>query len=127
MYFANEELKSNYGELMNIYNLTPGQNVQYESNLYLAAFPELYRLINKSQFKPSTGPLVPLMTYSEQEEKMVPSHPGLTGATRWLVEAGFSLYNGNPCDLDYTNSPTFALLFIQAFKIRNKITGLTTL
>ena len=67
------------------------------------------------------------MEYNEQEEKMIPSHPGLTGSTRWLVQAGFSLYNGNPCDLDHSNSPEFALVFIEAFKIRNKIVQLTSI
>ncbi|WP_170972282.1 hypothetical protein [Bacillus yapensis] len=106
---------------MQIYGITPGKSSQYESNIYIAAVPYIYELIDESDFKPYNGPLVSLMRFDENKGIMVPSHAGLTGSTTWLVQAGFSLYNGNPCDLDYSNSTEFAQVFIQAFKIRNKL------
>lgn len=127
MYFINEEHKKNYKKLMEIYKLQPQQNVQYESNLYIAAVPAIYKLIDENEFKPGQGPLIPLTIYDEEEGRLLLNHAGLTGGTSWLVQAGLSLYNGNSCDLDYTNSVDFTFVFIEAVKIRNKVVNVTTI
>lgn len=124
MYFINHEHESNYIELASMYKtrFKEGKiDFQYLPNIYIASTPGLFELINLYQLDLSSGPLFHLMSWNDEEEKHEPSHPGLTGSTKRLVEIGSSLYNGYPADLDYTFSEEFANVIIQAIKIRSKL------
>ena len=54
MYFANAEHKENYDCLMGMYELTRGEDVQYESNIYIAAYPEIFKCLDINMIKTSS-------------------------------------------------------------------------
>jgi hypothetical protein len=99
MYFIDKKHEENYWDLMNHYHIFRGKDVQYEASIYVAAVPGIYEHIEWSKLD-SNSPLFALMEWSDEEEKHVPSHPALTGATRRMVEFGLSLYNGYTVSVD---------------------------
>lgn len=101
MYFINQEHQENFNKLMDLYNLSSGQDIQYEASIYIAAVPEVYECF-KGLGTIDTGfsPLFELMKWNDEEEQHVISAPGLTGSTRRMVELGLSLYNGREISLD---------------------------
>lgn len=96
LYFIDETHENNYYSLYTYYG-QKGKSEQYRSNIYLASVPDIFHLIELKGN--GSGPLIPLTEHNEKNQKLVPSHPGLTGSTRKLVEVGLSLYNGTPADL----------------------------
>ncbi|BCC04940.1 hypothetical protein DJ87_3412 [Bacillus cereus] len=122
MYFANAEHKENYDCLMGMYELTRGEDVQYESNIYIAAYPEIFKCLDINMIKTSSGPLFMVTKWDEEEGKHVVSAAALTGSTKRLVEVGLSLYNGYEIGLDDVFgsivSDELIDIFFQSCKIR---------
>jgi hypothetical protein len=121
MNFVDDEHEENYYRLMEKYHLTPGDDIQYESSIYIAAHPDIFideMVTNKEE----GSPLGKLMEWNEEEEKLEPSAPSLTGTTRRMVEVGMSLYNGYPIGLDEVLgsvvSEELQDVLFQAIKIR---------
>ncbi|MFE7064525.1 hypothetical protein ACFVAD_20530 [Sutcliffiella sp. NPDC057660] len=119
MYFVNEVHQENYERLMHRYRLTPGKDIQYESSIYIAAYPEIY---TEKMYEEDNSPLYAHMRWNEEKEMHIVSSPELTGSTRRMVEVGLSLYNGYPVELDdvfgsITNMELQDVVF-QAMKIR---------
>ena len=85
---------------MGMYELTRGEDVQYESNIYIAAYPEIFKCLDINMIKTSSGPLFMVTKWDEEEGKHVVSAAALTGSTKRLVEVGLSLYNGYEIGLD---------------------------
>ncbi|WP_242266850.1 hypothetical protein [Bacillus cereus group sp. BfR-BA-01518] len=104
MYFVNDKHKENYNFLMRTYHLTREKavGVQYEANIYIAAYPAIYECIDINTLDAA----------------------GLTGSTRRLVEVGLSLYNGYKISLDDVFSSVLSdeliAVFFQACKIRGR-------
>lgn len=126
MYFASDKHKENYDFLMRTYHLTREKavGVQYEANIYIAAYPAIYECIDISRLDAASGPLFMLTYWDEEEEKHHIDAAGLTGSTRRLVEVGLSLYNGYKISLDDVFSSILSeeliAVFFQACKIRGR-------
>ncbi|PFW72155.1 hypothetical protein COL23_25735 [Priestia aryabhattai] len=120
-YFIDDEHKKNYEALMAQFDLQMFEDCQYESSIFIAAIPILHDLLPKS-ISTETSPLFELMEWDENEGKHLPSHPGLTGTSRRLLEVGLSLYNGYPIGLDDVLASVISQEYIeaifQAIKIR---------
>lgn len=123
MYFIDQEHEGNFNELGFLYGVYKVEDPQYLANIYIAAVPEIFKLLNINSSMLSNGPLVSLMKYSDEEEALVPVHPGLTGSSTWLLAIGMSLYNGHQCSLDNRPSSEYFRAVIQAMSIRYRITG----
>ena len=117
MYFIDDEHEANFSSLVTFFERR-GNDPQYRANLYITSIPDIYRLFNKSEIHPEGGPLSLLTEYSEKEKKLVPSHEGLTGSTRKLVEIGLSLFNGNEVSLDFSYGEETNNAALQAIQIR---------
>lgn len=126
MFFSNTEHEVNFKKLKEIYRMKRGEHilndVQYLSNIYIAAYPKIYDCINLKTLDVGIGPLYNLMEWDDEKQTHVISAAGLTGSTRRLLEAGLSLYNDYPIGLDdvissLTSDEMFNV-FIQACKIR---------
>lgn len=120
MYFLDHEHEENFDELCFLY-ARKSADLQYRANIYIAAVPDIFKLLTKNELLISNGPLVSLMEYSETEGNLVPSHPGLTGSTRQLLKIGMSLYNGYEVSLDDTPTGGFAEVVVQALAIRYRL------
>jgi hypothetical protein len=120
MYFTDEEHKHNFFELLKM-SASQTKDPQYLANFYIAAVPDIYDLFDVENLQ-GNSPLMSLMYYDEKLEKQIPNHPGLTSSTRQLLEIGVSLFNGHPCDLDYSFSSSFAKVIVQACEIRYRLT-----
>lgn len=122
MFFANAEHKENYECLMAMYELTRGEDLQYESNIYIAGYPGIFKCLDINMIKTSSGPLFWVTKWNEEEGKHVVSAAALTGSTKRLVEVGLSLYNGYEIGLDDVFgsivSDELIDIFFQACKIR---------
>uniref|UniRef100_C5DB34 Uncharacterized protein n=1 Tax=Geobacillus sp. (strain WCH70) TaxID=471223 RepID=C5DB34_GEOSW len=121
MYFVNAEHKRNYDYLMGLYRLEPGQNVEYEASIYIAAYPSVFACFGKT-ISTEFGPLA-YLSDEELAEEFGHNFGALTGTTRRMVACGMSLYNG----LEVSLSDVFSSLgeeefnvLIQAIKIRAK-------
>ncbi|WLR55941.1 hypothetical protein LC048_02775 [Mesobacillus subterraneus] len=129
MHFVNEMHKGNYDYLMGKYHLAPGEDAQYESTIYVAAYPDIYKAINLTKLSTMLhmSPLYTLTEWNDYEEKHVFIAPELTGATRRMCQLALSLYNGFPVSLDdvfgSVSSPEIIRVLFQAMKIRLKICG----
>jgi hypothetical protein len=99
MFFTDEKHKKNYEYLMERYKLLPSQDVQYESTIYIASYPQIFELINQSELT-SSSPLFTLTTWDETENRHTFIAPGLTGTTQRMCELALSLYNGFSVNLD---------------------------
>jgi hypothetical protein len=119
MYFTDEKHKENFIELLKI-NEHQARDPQYLANFYISSVPDIYNLIDIKNLQ-GTPPLMSLMQFNKKLDKHFPSHPGLTGSTRQLLEIGVSLFNGHPCDLDYSFSSSFAKVIVQACEIRYRL------
>lgn len=121
MYFANEQHKANYDFLMNLYRLEHNKRVDYEASIYIASYPQIFKCYNKSKIGTEYGPLVYLL---KEEERKHHNPAALTGSTRCLLEAGFSMYNGKGVDLasllNHVNEQMFEV-FMQACRIRAQL------
>lgn len=117
MYFIDDEHEANFSSLVTFFE-RKGNNPQYRANLYITSIPDIYRLIKKSEIHTGGGPLSLLTEYSEEKKKLVPSHEGLTGSTRKLVEIGLSLFNGNEVSLDFSYGEETNSAALQAMQIR---------
>ncbi|HDR7414561.1 hypothetical protein ACQVWH_10490 [Bacillus toyonensis] len=126
MYFVNDKHKENYDFLMRTYYLTREKavGIQYEANIYIAAYPSIYECIDINTLKTSSGPLFMLTYWDDEQEKHRIDASGLTGSTRRLVEVGLSLYNGYKISLDDVFSSILSeeliAVFFQACKIRGR-------
>jgi hypothetical protein len=89
--------------------------------MYIAAVPEIFKLLRINDALISNGPLVSLMKYSEKEERLIPDNAALTSSSKKLLSIGMSLYNGYECDLDYTPSGGYGQVIIQAIAIRYRL------
>ena len=58
---------------MGMYELTRGEDVQYESNIYIAAYPEIFKCLDINMIKTSSGPLFMVTKWDEEEGKHVVS------------------------------------------------------
>ncbi|MCM3444737.1 hypothetical protein [Metabacillus halosaccharovorans] len=74
--------------------MTNGEDVLYESNIYIAAYPGIFKCLNINMIETSSGPLFMVTKWNEEEGRHVVSAAALTGSTKRLVEVGLSLYNG---------------------------------
>ena len=117
MYFMEDEHEANFSSLVTFFE-RKGTDPQYRANLYIASIPDIYRLIDKTEIHSGGGPLALLTEYSEDKEKLIPTHEGLTGSTRKLVEVGLSLFNGNEVSLDFSYGDETNNAVLQAMKIR---------
>lgn len=121
MYFTNRQHQDNFMLLL-YKNRSRKSDKQYLVNYYVAAVPEIFDLLDLSDNETILNPLYFLMEWDDEEKCHIPSAPGLTGTTRYLLEIGLSLFNGHKCDLDYSLSEDFAQVVIQACKIRYGLT-----
>lgn len=123
MYFANDAHKENYQYLMNLYRLSHAEDVQYEANIYIAAYPRIFKCFNVEGISTGSGPLVGLE--DEEFAKRYGHRLGpLTSSAREMVDFGMSLYNSSKVCLDdvfglVTDDEGFNVL-MQAIKIRTK-------
>lgn len=117
MYFIDDEHESNFSNLVSFYE-KKGNDPQYRANIYIASVPEIFKLLPKKEIHTDGGPLNLLARYSEEENKLKPSHAGLTGSTRKLVEIGLSLFSGNEVSLDFNYGDEISNSVLQAMKIR---------
>lgn len=119
MYFINQEHEKNFYGLKEFYGPGKSKDLQYQSNFYIAAVPDLFDLLDKQQIKRATGsPMSSLIDYSEKKRGLIPVHEGLTGSTTQLLEIALSLFNGHLCSLDRKPSKEFGEVILQAIKIR---------
>lgn len=122
MYFINQEHKENYDWIMEKMMLKPNQDVQYESTVYVAGVPQIFRLIKKDKVKPSNSPLFLLTEWDEEIGNHEFTHPGLTSSTKGMCEFAISLFGGEPVSLDNVvasaASTEFKEVLVQSFKIR---------
>lgn len=118
MYFIDEDHEQNFITLTEIYG-KKALDLQYRPCIYIAAIPSIYELIDLEKIRlEQNSPLSSLVEYSEHEHILVVSHPGITGSSRRLVEIGLSLFNGNPCDLDFQPSMQHGIAITEALKLR---------
>ncbi|MDW1598480.1 hypothetical protein R7D98_23240 [Vibrio sp. Vb2911] len=121
MFFIDKEHEDNFNKLMELYNLVVGENVEYESAIYIAAHPEVFKCYNLEHLNTSSGPLIPLIDGYDEEE--LHDAGALTGTTRALVELGHALYGRNQMDIVdvcIRGEETFEV-FVQACRIRAKL------
>lgn len=108
MYFSDHEHENNYMRLMELYGLQHGQDVQYESAIYIAAFPEIFKCINlkAGDLRPGKNPLYWAVSFEDKDtgEDYYTQSPHelapLTGSTTQMCKVGNSLFNGYPISLD---------------------------
>lgn len=119
MYFSNGEHARNYQQLLEIKGITKnGQDPEYETVLYITAYPEVYKCFVWNVFKTEYSPLSALIFHEDKKQGVDPG--GLTSSTLALVKAGQSLFNGyevNLSDLALYNDEIFEVFF-QACKLR---------
>lgn len=89
MYFVSDEHRINYNWLMKVYNLKQGQDLEYEANIYIAAYPEIFKCFRKDNIDLSFGPLADFF-----DNKSGHNIAALTGSTIGMIDLGMSLYNG---------------------------------
>ncbi|HFJ9332377.1 TPA: hypothetical protein ACGW5B_005888 [Bacillus paranthracis] len=89
MFFVDKEHEVNFDKMMDLYDLSIGQDVEYESAIYIAAHPEIFKCYDLNKLDTEFGPLGCLL-----KDENVHNIGALTGTTRSLVEVGQSLYNG---------------------------------
>ncbi|KAB2491186.1 hypothetical protein F8158_28225 [Bacillus cereus] len=121
MYFSSDEHERNFQKLLEEREINEiGQTPDYETVLYIAAYPEIYKCFDWNIYKTEFSPLAALIFY---EDGMQGVNPGaLTGSTLPLVKAGQSLFNGYKVDLSdlpLYNEELFEVFF-QACKLRWK-------
>jgi len=125
MYFIDEEHEENYKWIMKKMMLNTNQDVQYEATVYMAAVPQIFRLIEKEKVRPSNSPLFLLTEWDEKIGNHEFTHPGLTGSTKGMCEFAISLFGGEPVSLDSVvasaGSAKFKEALVQSFKIRAKM------
>lgn len=124
MYFVNDSHKENYWKMMEMFGLNPGESVQYESSIYVAAYPDIFRCFNDGRPQSTSySPLFELMRWDEVENCNIPGHAALTGTTSKMVDFGFSCYNGHRVSMDIVmdglSNEVFEVM-IQALKVRAK-------
>lgn len=124
MYYINEEHRQNFEFLLQQYKQYKNDR-QHLAAIYVASVPDIFPLLDLEEMK-EENPLMHVMEFDEDQEKMVASHPGLTGNMKMLVTIGASLFNGTPCDLDIGFSPKFAKAVINACEIRYGLTSVDT-
>lgn len=88
MYFANNEHLENYKWLMQLYALSPGKDLEYEANIYIAAYPEIFKCFRKDHIDLGCGPLADIF-----DDERGHNAAALTGSTIRMVDLGMSLYN----------------------------------
>lgn len=120
MFFSDDEHQLNYKRLMRLYELNPGSDRQYEANIYIAAYPDIYEGLNIDKIKTSEGGPLIFLLFDEYADDHKPQK--LTGSTTRLAEVGMSLYNGYQVSLDevfgsITNEEMLSV-FLQACRIR---------
>ena len=120
MYFSNSEHELNYNTLMDLYHLAPGQDKQYEANIYIAAYPEIFKGLNIEKIRTGVGGPLVFLLHEEYEDDHRPQV--LTGSTTQLAEVGQSLYNSYPVNLDSVfgsiTDEEMLSVFLQACRIR---------
>lgn len=123
MFFTNDEHKRNYYLLMKIYNLEQGEDAQYESTIYVAAYPGIFKAINIKKLS-SFSPLLTLTRWNKHKQKHEFVASSLTGATRRMCEFAFSLYNGYEVSLDdilgSINNDSMIRVLFESLKIRSR-------
>lgn len=119
MYFVDDTHEENYYRLMEKYHLQQGEDIQYESSIYIAAHPDIF---SKKMLNVRNSPLYAHMEWNEEKDRLVVTSPELTGSTRRMVEVGLSLYNGYSVGLDdvfgSVSSEELQDVIFQAIKIR---------
>ncbi|CAM4363295.1 hypothetical protein BAQ46_14915 [Bacillus paranthracis] len=123
MFFVDKEHEDNFNKLMELYNLVVEENVEYESAIYVAAYPKIFKCYNLEHLDTSCGPLIHLFDGYDEEE--LHDAGALTSSTRALIQAGQSLYNGHEARISSVCSYGQETLevFIQACRIRAKAKG----
>lgn len=117
MYFIDDKHEAIFSNLLSYYD-EKGNDPQYRANIYIASIPEIFKLTERNQYYQGEAPLLLLSKYSEEKNKLIAYHEGLTGSTRKLVEIGLSLLNGNEVSLDFTYGEETSQAVLQAMKIR---------
>ncbi|MGH0589658.1 hypothetical protein ACQVQY_26995 [Bacillus mycoides] len=119
MYFSNEEHSRNYQKLLDMKGISKnGQSPDYETVLYITAYPEIYKCFDWNIYRTEFSPLAGLIFHEDNIQGVNPG--ALTGSTLPLVKAGQSLFNGYKIDLSdlpLYNDEIFELFF-QACKLR---------
>jgi hypothetical protein len=73
---------------MEMYELNRGVDLQYESNIYIVAYPGIFKCLNINMIKTSSGPVFMVTKWNEEEGRHVVNSAALTGSTKRLVEVG---------------------------------------
>ncbi|MGM2190444.1 hypothetical protein ACS2JV_27535, partial [Bacillus cereus group sp. BceL102] len=117
MFFVDEEHEANFRKMMDLYNLSFRQDLEYESAIYIASHPEIFKCYNFDEFSTEFGPLGYLLN---DEDGVIHDTGALTGTTHALVNAGQSLFNGYEVSVSRVciYGEETLKVFIQACKIR---------
>jgi hypothetical protein len=119
IYFANDDHQANFKHLMFMYRLKPGQDLEYESNIYISSHPDIYNCFNLNQLNLKSPPAWSLLDENEREKHKFYS---LTGSTNYLLQLAMGLYDSSEIRLStvfgsVVRQDIFNTL-IQAFCIR---------
>lgn len=121
MYFSSKEHERNFQRLLDVRGINKiGQSPDYETVLYITAYPEIYKCFDWNIFKTEYSPLSALIYHEDKKQGVNPG--ALTGSTLPIVKAGQSLFNGYKVDLSdlpLYNEELFEVFF-QACKLRWK-------
>ncbi|BCD33082.1 hypothetical protein bcgnr5371_60130 [Bacillus cereus] len=118
IFYADVEHEINFKKMMDLYDLSLGQNAEYESAIYVAAHPEIFKCYDLDKLNTNYGPLGCLLF--EVEESVHHNAGALTGTSRALAEAGLSLFNGHQVSVAdiVTRGEEMLGVFMQACNIR---------
>ncbi len=98
MCFSSEEHKHNFQRLLDARGINKiGQSPDYETVLYITAYPEIYKCFDWNIFETEYSPLSALIYHEDKKQGVNPA--ALTGSTLPIVKAGQSLFNGYKVDL----------------------------
>jgi hypothetical protein len=118
MFFIDKEHENNFNKMMDLYDLSVGQDVEYESAIYVAAHPEVFKCYDLNKLDIEFGPLGCLLNGDDTHDV-----GALTGTTRALVEMGHALYGGNQMyivDMCIYGEESLKC-FVQACRIRARL------
>lgn len=119
IFFVNDEHFENFINLMEMYHLKPGQDLEYEANIFICSHPDLFKCFNLKHLNLDFAPACGLLEMEERDKHNVAA---LTSSTRCLLQVSMSLYNGSEISLStILNSVTRPDLFktmVQAISIR---------
>lgn len=118
-YFSSDEHYSNFNQLMKMFGLRPGEDIEYEVNIYVCSHPDIYKCFHLDQLNLSVGPAWSLLDTTEKSKH---KGNGITNSTYCLLQLAMSLYNRSEIclstTLDFVARPDLFQTMLQALFIR---------